>query len=75
MIHAKADIVGTMWQILGRAGDRVSAGQVIAVMESMKMEIPVAAPADGRLGQILVGEGQIVQEGDPIAEILPDGSP
>lgn len=69
MILARAEIVSNVWKIVAREGDQVGAGDVLAVLESMKMEIPVHAQRPGYVSKILVEEGQIVQEGDPIMEI------
>ncbi|MBA4606912.1 biotin/lipoyl-binding carrier protein [Aeromicrobium sp. Marseille-Q0843] len=69
MIDAKAEIVGNVWKILAREGDQVGPGDPLVILESMKMEIPVTAPAHGHVATILVTEGQIVQEGDPVVEI------
>lgn len=69
MIFARAEIVSNVWKIVAREGDQVGAGDVLAVLESMKMEIPVYAQAPGHVSKILVELGQIVQEGDPIMEI------
>lgn len=69
MTAAIAEIVGTVWKILVREGDQVALGDPIAILESMKMEIPVLSPVHGHVGRILVTEGQIVQEGDEIIEI------
>ena len=69
MIFAKADIVSNVWKIVAREGDQVGAGDVLAVLESMKMEIPLVATVNGHVSKILVELGQIVQEGDPIVEI------
>lgn len=69
MIDAKAEIVGNVWKIVAREGDQVGPGDTLVVLETMKMEIPVSAPAHGHVSRILVTEGQIVQEGDPVVEI------
>ena len=69
MISARAEIVGNIWKITARVGDQVARGDTVAVLESMKMEIPVVAPAGGHVSQILVDINQIVQEGDPVVEI------
>lgn len=74
MKHAIAEIVGNVWKVVAREGDQVAPGDTIAVMESMKMEIPVVSPVHGHVGRILVDEGQIVQEGEAIAEIDPTAS-
>lgn len=69
MMLARAEIVSNVWKIVAREGDQVGAGDVLAVLESMKMEIPVYAQRPGYVSKILVDLGQIVQEGDPIMEI------
>ncbi|MGA8850718.1 MAG: biotin/lipoyl-binding carrier protein [Aeromicrobium sp.] len=69
MISARAEIVGNIWKITSRVGDQVAKGDTVAVLESMKMEIPVVAPAGGHVSRVLVEVNQIVQEGDPIVEI------
>jgi biotin carboxyl carrier protein len=48
-------------------GDRVQNGDTLIVLESMKMEIPVAAPRDGTVAAILVREKQMVEEGQKLA--------
>jgi acetyl-CoA carboxylase biotin carboxyl carrier protein len=49
------------------AGDRVQEGATLIVLESMKMEIPVAAPGAGTVTAILVKEKQVVEEGQKLA--------
>jgi len=63
----KAHITGVVFQIAAKTGDRVSAGDPVIVLESMKMEIPVEAPRAGVVKEINVQEGQTVQEGDTVA--------
>jgi biotin carboxyl carrier protein len=63
----KAHITGVVFQIAAKTGDRVSAGDAVIVLESMKMEIPVEAPRAGVVQAIRVQEGQTVQEGDTVA--------
>ncbi|HXH83866.1 MAG TPA: biotin/lipoyl-binding carrier protein [Candidatus Tectomicrobia bacterium] len=63
----KAHITGVVFQVPLKAGDRVSAGEPVIVLESMKMEIPVEAPRAGTVTEIRVQEGQTVQEGDTVA--------
>ncbi len=74
MIEACAEIVGNVWKITARVGDQVAKGDTVAVLESMKMEIPVVAPAGGHVSRILVDINQIVQEGDAVVEIDPTAS-
>ena len=56
-----------------RVGDRVELGQVLGVIDSLSVPIPVAAPRDGLLDEILVEEGQPVEFGQPLFVIQPDG--
>lgn len=65
----KAHITGVVFQITSKAGDKVAAGDPVIVLESMKMEIPVEAPRAGVVREIMVAEGQTVQEGDTVAVI------
>jgi len=63
----KAHITGVVFQITSKPGDSVAAGDPVIVLESMKMEIPVEAPRAGKVKEIMVAEGQTVQEGDTVA--------
>jgi acetyl-CoA carboxylase biotin carboxyl carrier protein len=65
--EVKAHITGVVFQVTSKAGDAVGAGDPVIVLESMKMEIAVEAPRAGVVKEILVTEGQTVQEGDTIA--------
>lgn len=62
-----APMPGKVVSFAVRAGDVVSKGQVLAVMEAMKMEHTIAAPADGTVGELLYSPGDQVAEG---AELL-----
>ena len=60
---------GVIRQILLFPGNSITAGQPILTLEAMKMENEVRAEVDGRLTEILVQEGQIVNTGDELLEI------
>jgi acetyl-CoA carboxylase biotin carboxyl carrier protein len=64
-----AHITGTVWKIEKKVGDEVKAGDVLIILESMKMEMPVEAPEDGKLAEIRCKETQPVSEGDVLAVI------
>ena len=64
-----ADVTGKVWKIEARPGARLAADDVILILESMKMEIPVTAPAAGTLRQLRVKEGEAVKEGEVVAEL------
>jgi acetyl-CoA carboxylase biotin carboxyl carrier protein len=67
--QVEAHITGTVWKIEKKAGDSVEEGDVIVILESMKMEMPVESPASGTLSEIKVEEGQAVNEGDVVAVV------
>ncbi len=59
-----AHITGTVWKIEVKEGESISEGQTCVILESMKMEMPVEAPASGTVQSIACAEGQAVNEGD-----------
>ncbi len=64
MADIEAHITGTVWKIEVAVGDKVEEGDTVAILESMKMEMPVEAEDDGTVAEIRCEEGQSVQEGD-----------
>jgi acetyl-CoA carboxylase biotin carboxyl carrier protein len=64
MPNVPAHITGTVWKIEKKPGDAVAAGDVLVILESMKMEMPVEAPAAGKVKELRCQEGQAVNEGD-----------
>ena len=64
MIDVPAHITGTVWKIEKKTGEAVSAGDVLVILESMKMEMPVEAPEAGKVAEVRCKEGQPVSEGD-----------
>ena len=67
--EVRAEMVANVWKVLVAEGDTVADGDTLVILESMKMEIPVIAEVDGKITTLGVEEGQVVQEGDLIAEI------
>ena len=68
-VMLRAPIVANVWQLRVGVGDVVDIGTVVAVLESMKMEIPIESPAAGTVVELPVPEGTIVQEGDAVVVI------
>ena len=66
--EVRAEMVANVWKIVVAEGDHVEDGDTLAILESMKMEIPVIAEAAGTVS-LKVAEGDVVQEGDLIAVI------
>ncbi len=65
--HVVSDLVANVLTLSVSAGDRVRAGDEIALLESMKMEIPVLTEVDGVVAEVKVEPGDVVQEGDILA--------
>jgi acetyl-CoA carboxylase biotin carboxyl carrier protein len=63
------DVAGTVWKIEAAIGAVLQVDEPILLLECMKMEIPVFAPVAGRLAAIRVVEGEVVAEGQIVAEI------
>ncbi|PCJ71409.1 MAG: acetyl-CoA carboxylase biotin carboxyl carrier protein subunit [Rhodobiaceae bacterium] len=66
-IEVKSEITGKVWKIETKPGDVLAEDDPILILESMKMEIPVMAPTDGKLIEILVAEEDTVEEEQVIA--------
>ncbi|HWF57309.1 MAG TPA: biotin/lipoyl-binding carrier protein [Candidatus Dormibacteraeota bacterium] len=69
MAEVKAELVGNLWKIVTEVGQRVEEDDTLMILESMKMEIPITSPINGTVTQILVAEGDVVQEGQTVAVV------
>jgi acetyl-CoA carboxylase biotin carboxyl carrier protein len=67
--EVKAELVGNLWKIVTEVGQHVEEDDTIMILESMKMEIPILAPVAGTIKELLVAEGDVVQEGQTVAII------
>jgi len=67
--EVESEITGNVWKIEVKVGDRVEVEDVIMILESMKMEIPVEAPTAGTIKEIRVKEEDSVQEDQVLAVI------
>lgn len=65
--EVKAELVGNLWKIVVEVGQAVDEDDTLMILESMKMEIPITSPTAGTVTQILVAEGEVVQEGQTVA--------
>jgi acetyl-CoA carboxylase biotin carboxyl carrier protein len=68
-VDVAAHITGTVWEIRVNVGDEVQEEQVLVVLESMKMEMPVESPESGTVAAILVEKGQAVEEGEVLVRL------
>ncbi|THF65642.1 urea carboxylase [Pseudothauera nasutitermitis] len=69
--QVQAEMSGSVWSLLVEHGERVLAGQVLAVLEAMKMEFTVLAPHDGLVSAIHCRKGRVVVAGDLLMELQP----
>ena len=69
MTIVKASMAGTVWKILVKEGEQVTAGQDVVILESMKMEIPIAAEEAGTVKRIIAAEGDFIDEANDLVEI------
>lgn len=64
-----ADLAANVWKVLVTEGSTVAAGDTLAILESMKMEIPVETDTAGTVTKLAISEGDVLEEGALIAEI------
>lgn len=69
MAKIQASMAGNVWKVLVKEGEEVKTGQEVVILESMKMEIPITAQADGKVQKIYVNEGDFVNEADDLIEV------
>jgi acetyl-CoA carboxylase biotin carboxyl carrier protein len=69
MADVLAHITGTVWKVEVQPGHKVNEGDVIVILESMKMEMPVESPVSGTVTEIKVKEGEAVDEGRVVAVV------
>ncbi|MDN5377042.1 MAG: pyruvate carboxylase subunit [Sulfurospirillum sp.] len=62
-VEIKSTLPGSVFQVVANVGDSVKEGDVVMILEAMKMEIEVVAPSDGKVSAIHVQKGQSVQNG------------
>ena len=66
-----AHITGTVWKVEVSVGQKVAAGDVLVILESMKMEMPIEAPEPGTVKEIRCQPSQPVNEGDVLVVLAP----
>jgi biotin carboxyl carrier protein len=67
--NVEIPITGKILRVNIKVGDEVKEGDIICLLESMKMEIPILVPVDGTATKLEVSEEQIVKPGDLLAVI------
>ena len=71
-LSVDSHIAGNLWQVQVEAGSRVAAGDVLVILESMKMEIPLLAPVAGVVRDIRVQPGSAVRAGQRVVVLERD---
>ena len=61
-VTVTSEIAGQVWKVVASVGDALAEDDVIIILESMKMEIPVEAPVSGTVQQVLVQPEEQVEE-------------
>jgi biotin carboxyl carrier protein len=64
-----AEVAGKVLRVEAPAGTKVADGDTIVLIECMKMEIPLVAPASGSIAEIHVAEGDNIAEGQAVATL------
>ena len=61
--RVESEVTGSVWKVVVGVGDAVASGDVLMILESMKMEIPLESPVSGRVAELLVRPLDVVEEG------------
>lgn len=69
MTEVLSPITGSVWKVLVQPGSEVTEGESLVILESMKMEIRVKSPRNGKVAELRVNEGDSILEDDIIAII------
>jgi biotin carboxyl carrier protein len=67
--RVESEVTGNVWKVIATVGDSVSVGDVLIILESMKMEIPLESPIAGRVAEMLVAPRDVVEEGQVLVVI------
>lgn len=73
-IEIESEVSGNVWKVEKSVGDQVTTDEVIMILESMKMEIPVEAPESGTLIELKVAPNDQVEE-DQIVAVIETSDP
>ena len=71
MHEIRAEMVASVHSILVQVGQSIDAGEILIILESMKMEIPVVVDSAGVVQELGVQVGDVVQEGDLLVIVKP----
>ena len=63
-VHVRAEMAASVWKVEVQAGQAVASDDILVILESMKMEIPVHAPCHGVVAEVHIAPEQSIGEGD-----------
>ena len=69
MHKVRSEITGSVWKVEVAVGQTVAEGDTLVIVESMKMEIPISAPASGVVADILIAEGEPVADDQVVVHL------
>lgn len=69
IVQVRAEMPATVWKVLVQVGSSVRLGDELLILESMKMEIPVESPCEGRVEAVHIEPAQSLQEGHLLIEL------
>ena len=68
-VEVESEVTGKVWKVEVGVGDQVAEGDILIILESMKMEIPVESPHAGTVAEMRVAADEPVQEDQVVAVI------
>ncbi len=68
-VKVASEIAGQVWKVVASVGDELAEDDVIIILESMKMEIPILAPRAGKLAALHVNEEDMISEDQAVADL------
>lgn len=68
-VKVTSEISGQVWKVVVSVGDELAEDDVIIILESMKMEIPILAPRAGKLAALHVNEEDMISEDQAVADL------
>lgn len=69
MAKVISNMAGTLLEVTVKVGDSIKPGQEVAVLESMKMEVPLVSTVAGKVVTVIKNKGEFVNEGEAVIEL------
>lgn len=69
MTAIRSEMAGTIVELKVKVGDKVTTGQEVAIVESMKMEVPLVSAAGGTVTKVLKASGDFLNDGEIVIEL------